>query len=323
MSLLAKALIATDALDNVHIKRALTLISCAHTLARKTDMLLINCTLAHALKLKLGAHKLYLVSQSKQISKRASASSLASLVCALSADYDAIVVDGASYWHDIVCRAAATLNAPMLSNVCAVHSAEYGVFARSVYAGKLIQRLECSRVKPWLLSINVPSFNSHAGAYGATATKLQLTQHALTQRCRLLKRELPKHIGLPSLCDANVVIAGGKAFGSAEMFSKHLQPLALKLNAAIGASRSAVDGGLASIDCQIGQTGKTIAPRLYIAFGISGSDHHMVGVKDSELILAVNTDANAPIVKLADYAIIANMFEVIPKMLSLLPQAFE
>lgn len=148
---------------------------------------------------------------------------------------------------------------------------------------------------------------------------LRVIQHAVAQCCVPLKRELPKNSSKPMLCSAEIVIAGGRAFGSAETFNKYLQPLALKLNAAVGASRAAVEAGFAPSECQIGQTGKCIAPELYIAFGISGSHHHMVGVRDSKLILAVNTDTNAPIAKLADYTIVADFHELIPRLLAFLP----
>lgn len=312
--MLNKVLVAVDALDDALAPR---LFECAHTLARKVDALVLNYTLTHAAELKLCAHTLYLVSHGALVSKRVSAPSLASLLCALSVGYDAIVVDGATYWHDIIARAAALLSRPVASNVCSVSRGVCGEFVRSVYAGRIMQQIKCVYNKPWLLSINASSFKAFES--NPPTADLHVVQHAVSQCCVPLKRELPKNAVKSALCNAEIVIAGGRAFGSAETFDKYLQPLAAKLNAAIGASRAAVESGFAPIECQIGQTGKSIAPELYVAFGISGSHHHIVGVKDSKLILAVNTDMNAPITRLADYTIVADFREVIPRLLAFLP----
>ncbi|XXN13621.1 MAG: electron transfer flavoprotein subunit alpha/FixB family protein [Candidatus Hodgkinia cicadicola] len=315
INMLAKVLVAIDALDDALAPR---LCECAHALARRVDALALNYTPTYAAELKLRAHTLYLVSQNKLVNKRISAPSLTSLLCALSIDYDAIIVDRATYWHDIIARAAAVLNKPVVSNVCSALADFRGEFVRSVYGGRMTQQVRCVYSKPWLLSINASSFR----AFESNPTPppvLRVVQHTFAQYCVPLKRELPKPSNKPMLCSAEIVIAGGRAFGSAETFNKYLQPLALKLNAAIGASRAAVESGFAPPECQIGQTGNCIAPELYIAFGISGSHHHMVGVKDSKLILAVNIDANAPIAKLADYTIVADFHKVIPHLLAFLP----
>ncbi|XXN19747.1 MAG: electron transfer flavoprotein subunit alpha/FixB family protein [Candidatus Hodgkinia cicadicola] len=315
IGLLATALIAIDALDaNIGVN-APKLVAIASTIAHSVDALIINCELVRATELVSGINRVYLMSQANIISKRVSAPSLASTLCAIGLAYDSILVISTTYWHDIISRAAATLNKPLISNVSALPSC--GEFVRSIYAGKLLQRVECKYSKPWLLSVDVSNFK--AGAAPAASAKTSNIHHEIKNSLSVLKRELSKNAGSRSLCDAKIVIAGGKAFKSAEMFNKYLLPLATKLRAAVGATRAAVDAGLASADCQIGQTGKIIAPKLYIAFGISGSAHHMIGVKDANIILAVNTDASAPITKLANYTIVADMFELIPKLLSYLP----
>lgn len=312
--MLTKVLVAVDTLDS----SAPRLIECANALARKVDALTLNCAPTFASESKLSAHTLYLVSQNKLVSKRASSPSLASLLCALSTGYDAIIVDSTTYWHDILARAAAVLNRPVVSNVCSTLAVSRGEFVRSVCAGRIMQHVRCVYNKPWLLSINTSSFGAFKPNRPPVAS-LRVVHHAITQCCVPLKREFAKNVSKPTLRSAEIVIAGGRAFGSAETFSKYLQPLAAKLNAAIGASRAAVEAGLAPLECQIGQTGKSVAPKLYIAFGISGSHHHMVGVRDSKLILAVNINANAPIAKLADYTVVADFHELIPRLLAFLP----
>ncbi|AUG33982.1 Electron transfer flavoprotein large subunit [Candidatus Hodgkinia cicadicola] len=316
INMLDKVLVAIDALDDALAPR---LFECANGLARRVDALALNYAPAFAAELKLCARTLYLVSQNKLVNKRASAPSLASLLCALSIGYDSIIVDGSTYWHDIISRAAALLNRPVVSNVCSVSTGVCGEFVRSVYAGRIMQQIKCVHSKPWLLSINTSSFKASEFNPSPLPADLRVVQHAISQCCVPLKRESSKNAGKPMLCSSEIVIAGGRAFGSADTFNKYLQPLAAKLNAAIGASRAAVEAGLAPIECQIGQTGKSIAPELYIAFGISGSHHHMVGVKGSKLILAVNINADAPIARLADYTIVADFHEVIPRLLTFLP----
>ncbi|ATY93613.1 Electron transfer flavoprotein large subunit [Candidatus Hodgkinia cicadicola] len=315
-NLLAAALITIDVLDANAWAKALKLISIANTIAQSVDALVINCELANVCKSADGINKMYLMSQDGLIAKRISAPSLASVLCALSIGYDVVLVDGTTYWHDILGRASAILNKPLVSNVCAL-SATPGEYVRRVSAGKLLQYVKCEYSKPWLLSVDTLCFNT--SNVHVTGIKTQIFHNIIKTSCTLLKYESPRRTNALSLCDAKIVVAGGKAFGSAQIFNKYLQPLAIKLNASIGATRAAVDAGIAPIDYQIGQTGKIIAPKLYIAFGISGSDHHMMGVKDAHTILAVNTDPTAPISKLANYTIVADMFELIPKLLSFLP----
>ncbi|AHL31018.1 MAG: Electron transfer flavoprotein large subunit [Candidatus Hodgkinia cicadicola] len=317
INVLTKVLVAVDAFDNVLAPR---LIECAKALAHAVDALALNYAPTFATELELRARTLYLVSQSRLVSKRVSSPSLASLLCALSAGYDAIVVDSATYWHDIIARAAAVLNKPVVSNVCSVLTVSRGEFVRSVCAGRVMQHVRCVCNRPWLLSINTSSFKAFKS--NLPPAGLRVIQHAMAQCCVPLKRGCSKNVGLPTLCNAEVVIAGGRAFGSAETFNKYLRPLAAKLNAAVGASRAAVEAGLAPLECQIGQTGKSVAPKLYIAFGISGSHHHMIGVRDSKLILAVNISANSPITKLADYTVVADLHEIIPRLLAFLPLSF-
>ncbi|XXN13785.1 MAG: electron transfer flavoprotein subunit alpha/FixB family protein [Candidatus Hodgkinia cicadicola] len=315
-----KALVAIDALDPLTTARKL--VSCASKLADRVDALALNCELARASQLTLGVHTLYVVACDRLVSKHSSSASLASLLAAIGLSYDIVLVNSTESWNSILGKTSASLNRPAISSVYAPASAKQGIFLRRAYAGKITQRVKCEYAKPWLLSIDTFSFDANNfNKPHAPAPNLQLIQHPLPQHSTPLRCRWPKRTTLPSLHEADIVVAGGKAFGSAEMFNKYLQPLATQLNAAIGASRAAVEAGYAPAEYQIGQTGKIIAPKLYIAFGISGSNHHMVGVSNSELILAVNTDANAPIAKLANHVVVADMFEFIPKALSLLPLA--
>ncbi|XXM93639.1 electron transfer flavoprotein subunit alpha/FixB family protein [Candidatus Hodgkinia cicadicola] len=300
---------------------SLKLMSYAHSVSAKVDTLILNCSPTVASAMQTGSSKVFVVSSAKLVSKRASAPSLANLMCALSFGYDAVLVSGSSYWHDVLCRASAILNKPVVSNVCDQAKPELGEFVRSVYSGRLLQHVKCTHAKPWLLSVRTSGFSAYSASLAeanALIPSIQLVQHSVANCCVPLKYELFKRTELPPLSEANIVVAGGKAFGSAEAFNKYLRPLAASLNAAIGATRAAVDAGYAPFEYQIGQTGKVITPKLYIAFGISGSDHHMVGVANAKIIIAVNTDASAPIVKLADYTVTSDMFDLIPKALGLL-----
>ncbi|WGS83423.1 MAG: electron transfer flavoprotein subunit alpha/FixB family protein [Candidatus Hodgkinia cicadicola] len=324
IGLLAKVLAFVDLHEASTVRLAvdsLKLMGYAHSISAKVDTLILNCSPTSARAMQIGSSKMYILSSTKLVNKRVSAPSLANLMCALSFGYDAVLVSGSSYWHDVLCRASAILNKPVVSNVCGQASPNLGEFVRSVYSGRLMQHIKCTHSKPWLLSIRTSGFGAYSvgnAEANALIPSIQLVQHSVAHCCVTLKYELFKRTELPPLSEADIVIAGGKPFGSAEAFNKYLRPLAASLSAAIGATRAAVDAGYAPFEYQIGQTGKVITPKLYIAFGISGSDHHMVGVRNAKIIVAVNTDASAPIVKLADYTVASDMFDLIPKALTFL-----
>ena len=184
-------------------------------------------------------------------------------------------------------------------------------FVRPIYAGNAFTTLSCNAEK-LVLTFRASSFDEADTGYG-NAEIIKVTKTPAQNLSRFISRELV-HSDRVELTRANVVVAGGRALGSAEQFSALLMPLANVLNAAIGASRAAVDAGYVPNDCQIGQTGKIVAPKLYIAIGISGAIQHVAGMQDSKVIVAINKDPDAAIFNVADYGLVADLFNVVPEL---------
>jgi len=222
-----------------------------------------------------------------------------------------ILAPASSKGKDFMPRVAFALDAPQASDV--IEFAANGIFIRPMYAGNIIAEVELEgSVK--VATIRQSAFTAplDSGSNVAPQKKtLTISPPAHTEFVSFdtIKSERPE------LGDAEVVISGGRALGSKENFEKVLFPLADKLNAALGASRAAVDAGYAPNDWQVGQTGKIVAPKLYIAVGISGAVQHLAGMKDSKVIVAINKDADAPIFELADYGLVGDLFHIVPELL--------
>lgn len=223
-----------------------------------------------------------------------------------------ILAPASSRGKDFVPRVAYALDAPQASDV--IGFAADGIFIRPMYAGNIIAEVELEgSVK--VATVRQSAFSApsnHSGATVAPQKKtVSISRPAHTEFISFdtVKSERPE------LGDAEVVISGGRALGSKENFEKVLFPLADKLNAALGASRAAVDAGYAPNDWQVGQTGKIVAPKLYFAVGISGAVQHLAGMKDSKVIVAINKDADAPIFELADYGLVGDLFQIVPELL--------
>jgi electron transfer flavoprotein alpha subunit len=221
---------------------------------------------------------------------------------------------------DLLPRLAALLDAGMASDVIAINPD--GSFKRPMYAGNVIADLEILTSKK-IVSVRPSAFlpinqNSEANA---TLREFKITSlAALATTSKVVSFEGSK-ADRPSLADAEVVVSGGRALGSADNFSKMLFPLADALKAAVGASRAAVDSGYAPNDWQVGQTGKVVAPQLYIGVGVSGAVQHLAGMKDSKVIVAINKDPEAPIFEVADYGLVADLFEAVPKLTEAIKRA--
>ena len=235
------------------------------------------------------------------------AENIAALVAELGNGYSHILTAATTTGKNFLPRVAAMLDVAQISDVIAVESAD--TFVRPIYAGNAIATVQSAdRIK--VLTVRPAAFRAAETGNSAAIETLSAAHDAGVST--FISEELTKS-ERPELTAARVVISGGRGMGSAENFSV-LNPLADKLNAAIGASRAAVDAGYAPNDWQVGQTGKIVAPQLYMAFGISGAIQHLAGMKDSKVIVAVNKDPEAPIFGVADYGLVGDLFDVVPQL---------
>jgi electron transfer flavoprotein alpha subunit len=237
------------------------------------------------------------------------AENIAGQVLALAGNYSHIVAPATAYGKNIAPRVAAKLDVCQISEITKVDSPD--TFERPIYAGNAIATVQSADpVK--VITVRTTGFN--AAAAGGDAAVETVTAVADFSKSTFIKRELAKS-DRPELTAAKVIVAGGRGMGSSDNF-KILEPLADKLGAAMGASRAAVDAGFVPNDWQVGQTGKIVAPQLYIAVGISGAIQHLAGMKDSKVIVAINKDQEAPIFSVADYGIVGDLFEVVPQLVA-------
>jgi len=236
------------------------------------------------------------------------AENVAAQVLALARNYSHILAPASAYGKNILPRVAAKLDAAQISEIISVESAD--TFKRPIYAGNAIASVQA--IDPIKVITVRPTNFDAAPTQGGSASVENVTPVADVGISKFVSRDLVKS-DRPELQGAKVVISGGRGMGSAENF-KLLEPLADKLNAAMGASRAAVDAGYAPNDWQVGQTGKVVAPQLYIAIGISGAIQHLAGMKDSKVIVAINKDPEAPIFSVADYGLVGDLFEVVPQL---------
>ena len=234
---------------------------------------------------------------------------LAALLVSLAGEYDAIVAASSPFSKNVMPRAAALLDVMQLSDITKVLGPKS--FERPIYAGNAIQTVESSDAKI-LATVRTASFAA-TGEGGAKAPVEPVAAAADPGLSVFVGEALAKS-DRPELTSAKIIISGGRAMQKAENFKTYIEPVADKLGAAMGASRAAVDAGYAPNDWQVGQTGKVVAPDLYIAVGISGAIQHLAGMKDSKVIVAINKDEEAPIFQVADYGLVADLYQALPEL---------
>jgi electron transfer flavoprotein alpha subunit len=234
-------------------------------------------------------------------------------VLRIARDYSHVLAPATAYGKNIAPRIAAHLDVAQISDITAVDSAD--TFERPIYAGNAIATVQSSDPIQ-VITVRTTGFDPVA-VEGGSASIEKIEAAAEAGISQFVSRELTK-LTRPELTSATIIVSGGRGLGNGENYKKILEPLADKLGAALGASRAAVDAGFVPNDYQVGQTGKIVAPQLYVAVGISGAIQHLAGMKDSKTIVAINKDPEAPIFSVADYGIVGDLFEIVPELVKAL-----
>ncbi|CAN7298181.1 MULTISPECIES: electron transfer flavoprotein subunit alpha/FixB family protein [Ensifer] len=233
---------------------------------------------------------------------------LAALIVSLAGNYDTIVAAATSVGKNVMPRVAALLDVSQVSEIIEVVSSD--TYLRPIYAGNAIQTVQTTEAKR-VITVRTASF---ASAPEGGSAAIESVSAAANPGVSSFVADALSSSDRPELTSAKIIISGGRALGSSEKFQEVILPVADKLGAAVGASRAAVDAGYAPNDWQVGQTGKVVAPDLYIACGISGAIQHLAGMKDSKVIVAINKDEEAPIFQVADYGLVADLFDALPEL---------
>jgi electron transfer flavoprotein alpha subunit len=302
--------------DNAHLRDGThKTVTAALKLSGEVDILVLGQGVAGvaAEAAKIAGVRKVLVSESQALG-HGIAEAEADAVLALAGAYDAILVPATSGGKNFAPRVAAKLDVAPISDIVDVVSAD--TFTRPIYAGNALETVQTSDAKK-VITVRPTAF---AAAGEGGSAPVETVGGAEAGKTRFVSEEMVKS-DRPELAAAKIVVSGGRAMGSAEEFQKVIEPLADKLGAAVGASRAAVDAGYAPNDYQVGQTGKVVAPALYVAIGISGAIQHLAGMKDSKIIVAINKDADAPIFQIADYGLVADYKSAVPELMDALTAA--
>ncbi len=299
--------------DNASLKTAtLNTVAAAHKIGGEIHILVAGsgCAAVAAAAARIAGVSKVKVADAAHYAEQ-TAENVAALVLAHAAGYSHILAPATGAGKNMLPRVAALLDVAQISEITAVDSPD--TFVRPTYAGNAMATVKSmDAVK--VITVRTTGFDAAAGEGGSAAIEA-VAPAADMGLTRLIGRELTKS-ARPELAAAKVIVSGGRGLGSGEKYHQLLEPLADKLNAALGASRAAVDAGFVSNDYQVGQTGKIVAPQLYFAIGISGAIQHLAGMKDSKVIVAINKDADAPIFQVADYGLVADLFQAVPELIA-------
>ena len=266
-----------------------------------------NCQAAADAAAKLAGVAKVLVADAPQLANGL-AEEVAEVVLGLAGAYTAIVAPATASGKNILPRVAAKLDVMQISDITKVISPD--TFERPIYAGNAIQTVQSSEAKK-VITVRTSAFP--AAAEGGSAAIESVAAPGAVGTSSFVSAELTKS-DRPELTSAKFIISGGRGMGNGENFAKYIEPIVDRLGAAMGASRAAVDAGFVPNDLQVGQTGKVVAPELYVAVGISGAIQHLAGMKDSKVIVAINKDGEAPIFQVADYGLVADLFQALPDL---------
>ncbi|WP_397414512.1 electron transfer flavoprotein subunit alpha/FixB family protein [Phenylobacterium sp.] len=297
--------------DNTH-----KVVTAAQAIGGDVDILVAgtNTAAVGAAAAKIAGVRKVLTAESAELGQGL-AESVADLIVGLAGGYDAILTPATSQGKNFSPRVAAKLDVAQISDVTDVVAAD--TFTHPIYAGNAMETVKSGDAKK-VLTVRPTAFK--AAAEGGSAAVESVAAPAAPAKTRFVDQKIVKS-ARPELGAAKIVVSGGRAMGSAEEFQKVIEPLADKLGAAVGASRAAVDAGYAPNDYQVGQTGKVVAPELYVAIGISGAIQHLAGMKDSKIIVAINKDGDAPIFQVADFGLVADYKAAVPELMSALAAA--
>ncbi len=296
--------------DNAHLKPGVTnTIAAAQKIGGDIHVLVAgsNCQAAASAAAAVAGVAKVLVADAPHYGQ-AVAENLAPLVVSLAKNYSHVLTSASAYGKNFLPRVAALLDVAQISDIVAVESPD--TFVRPIYAGNAFATVQSSDAIK-VISVRSTGFDA-AGAGGSAAIEA-ISAGADAGTAKVVKQELSKS-DRPELAAAKRIVSGGRGMGDGDKYRAVLEPLADKLGAALGASRAAVDAGFVPNDYQVGQTGKIVAPELYIAVGISGAIQHLAGMKDSKVIVAINKDPEAPIFQVADYGLVGDLFQLVPEL---------
>lgn len=302
--------------DNAGLKAAtLNTVSAAARLGADIEVLVAgsNCAAAAQAAAQLAGVAKVKVADAAAYAEQGAENLAALLVDVIKAGgYSHVLAPASSYGKNVLPRVAALLDVAQISDIVSIESAD--TFVRPIYAGNALATVKSADAIK-IITVRMTAFD--AASEGGAAAVEAIAAGADLGQSKLVGRELTKS-ARPELGAAKVIVSGGRGMGSGDNYRAVLEPLADKLGAAMGASRAAVDAGFVPNDYQVGQTGKIVAPQLYLAVGISGAIQHLAGMKDSKVIVAINKDPEAPIFQVADYGLVADLFETVPQLVAAL-----